>query len=48
MTMQLTEKQKSDGWRIVKFGAITDWKQSRIALKQQTNKLFESLKELGY
>ena len=106
MTMQLTKKQKSEGWRIVKFGeiaksvskrvdhqsetelevyvglehldpdnlfnlsiplyvtaknskgsheeeqdlqgAIEDWRQSRIALKQQTNKLFDSLKKLGY
>ena len=29
-------------------GAIEDWKISRTLLKKQTNKLFESLKELGY
>lgn len=29
-------------------GAIEDWKISRTLLKKQTNKLFDSLKELGY
>ena len=28
--------------------ALADWQQSRSALKQQTNKLFKSLRELGY
>jgi type I restriction enzyme M protein len=28
--------------------AIEDWKISRTLLKKQTNKLFESLRELGY